>query len=201
MKITEAQTDALTEVVNIGVGRAAAMLSDLIHIRIELHVPSVELCTRQRAHGYLKERGLGNATAIAQPFTGQVNGQACLLFPQPDGLTFAKLLAGEDESPDEIDLELSGILLEIGNIVLNGVVGSISNLLNYRFNYEPPKLCAQSFLDELFVESDEKPEKNAACLLANALFTVANKNIDGSILLAFELGGTEQLQSAVDALV
>ena len=43
MKVTSYQVDALTELINIGVGRAAGMLNQILEAHIQLQVPSVKI--------------------------------------------------------------------------------------------------------------------------------------------------------------
>lgn len=44
MKLTALQEDALTEVINIGFGRAAASLSKLTGQRVQLEAPHITMC-------------------------------------------------------------------------------------------------------------------------------------------------------------
>ena len=44
MNLTALQEDALTEVINIGFGRAAASLSKLTGQRVQLEVPQIAMC-------------------------------------------------------------------------------------------------------------------------------------------------------------
>jgi len=43
VKLTELQTDAVTELINIAFSRAAASLSDLTRDRVDLEVPEVSV--------------------------------------------------------------------------------------------------------------------------------------------------------------
>ena len=43
MRMTDETLDALTEILNIGIGRAAASLSRMVETRVELRVPEIEL--------------------------------------------------------------------------------------------------------------------------------------------------------------
>ncbi len=201
MKLTAEHTDALTEAFNIGVGQAASMLSDLIATRIELRVPRVMLCEPQAAIEYFREHGLDDAMAVLQGFKGPINGQACLVFPKHDGVTLAQLLVDDETASEKMNTEFSGVLIEAGNIVLNGVMGAIANLLDYKFGYDVPDICEHSFCVDIFgAQTDENPNRSSY-LLANTTFTVANKDIQGSILIAFEIGAVKTLTKALDALV
>ena len=117
--------DAMRELLNVGVDQAAAVLSELIGRRIELTIPSVRICRgddcRERLYGELQHQ---TQTVISQEFDGTLGGCASLCFAADSSLALARLLSGEiGESSAGLDAELSGILLEVGNIVLNGVMG------------------------------------------------------------------------------
>ena len=45
MSMTPEQIDALKELINIGVGKAAAMLNQMVNIRVHLKVPFVKVLT------------------------------------------------------------------------------------------------------------------------------------------------------------
>ena len=52
MILTDEQQDILTELVNIGVGRAAASLSELVGKRIDLNVPKLVICDPETLNTY-----------------------------------------------------------------------------------------------------------------------------------------------------
>ena len=54
--LSDLQLDALTELVNLGVSRAATNLREMVGAQVHLSVPTVELVTRSRAIAILAER-------------------------------------------------------------------------------------------------------------------------------------------------
>ena len=44
MQMTSDQQDVMTEIINVGIGRAAASLSELLGKRIDLQIPRVTIC-------------------------------------------------------------------------------------------------------------------------------------------------------------
>ena len=51
LNLTELQRDTITELLNIGMGRAAAALNDMVGEEVALSVPSVEVLSRRAAAG------------------------------------------------------------------------------------------------------------------------------------------------------
>jgi len=199
MSYTSEETDVLTEVVNIGVGRAAASLNELIGERIELSVPQVTLCTLSEIQGNVREDRGELDTSIIQDFDGPTSGRAVLAFPGSSALKLGQILADLDEEPTELDFDLRDVLNEVGNIVLNGVLGSLSNLLQGNLRYTVPKLSTETSFWELVQRHLARDENGETpVLIADARFQVAARNIGGSLILLFDCGG---IQAITDSLL
>jgi chemotaxis protein CheC len=187
MKLSPEEADALGEVVNIGVGRAASSLSDLLETRIELKAPRIELLDA----GSQNDIGM----SVTQRFDGQVCGKAVLVFPPESGQHLARLMGGYDTDDEVPQIELSGILSEVGNIVLNGVLGSIANLLETHLDYSVPDFFVDQSISQLVTEGAAVAQRDPI-LVADTEFHVLSSDISGSIVLAFEVG----LESLVEFL-
>lgn len=191
MKLNSDQSDVLAEVVNIGVGRAAASLSELIGMRIEIVVPTVKVLNPRQAAEMLGE---GDSTSISQEFSGIVSGRAALVFPQGSGIALAKLLTDRTEAVAEFDIELSGVLTEVGNIVLNCIMGTLANMLDTRLDYTVPQFSTVSIIREFLLKSDTASgEATGDVLIADAQFQVSQRDISGSLITVFELGSIEHM--------
>jgi len=180
--------DALTELMNIGVGRAAASLSDLLGERIELSVPRVRLCRDGLTDSFACTDSA--TTVVMQSFQGRMTGRAALAFPQTSALTLGCLLSGDECVSTEVDAELNGILLEVGNIVLNGVLGSLSNLIGDGLEYSLPTLFDDHpALCRVLAVQESTPE----LLVGDVEFHVQHREIRGTIALVFEPGCVRRL--------
>ena len=188
MRLTSDQRDAVTEVINIGVGRAAASLSDMLGRRIELRVPAVSVCDIRRLRRRVEREDSGVDLSVMQDFTGELSGRALLAFPQKSGIELGKAL-GELEGPqDELSIDLIGVLEEVGNIVLNGVLGTVGNMTSTKLNYSVPRLTQGAELAQVLASQapDSAPDDQFV-VLADTLFRVAEGSIDGSLILLFDM--------------
>lgn len=189
MQLTEHDIDALSEIINIGVGRAACSLSELIGTRIDLQVPvvrPVDLTIADQA----TETGM----SIMQSFEGNVSGNALLVFPTDSGKKLAALLGGYGSDTEIPDLEVSGVLAEVGNIVLNGVLGSLANAIGSDFTYTVPDFYVEETVSTLVNKRDDQScEQTNSVLLADTQFNVEADDIRGSVVVAFHLGSFESL--------
>ena len=187
--------DAMRELLNVGVDQAAAVLSELIGRRIELTIPSVRICRgddcRERLYGELQHQ---TQTVISQEFDGTLGGCASLCFAADSSLALARLLSGEiGESSAGLDAELSGILLEVGNIVLNGVMGSLSNSICEPLAYRLPELRTAEQRGVPAFPASQPPDD---MLIGDVTFQVSDERIEGSIAILFAIGSLANVVQA-----
>ena len=196
MTLTLEHHDALTELVNIGVGRAAKALSDLVDTRIELRVPSVAICKFSALTDYLNNQEELLDVSVFQDFRGEITGRAVLAFPKKSGLRLGQLLAEFEEEPEEFDLDLMGLITEVGNIVLNGVLGSLGNALSNGLSYTVPEASVNQQITELVANQGQE-----SVILCDAEFGMAADQFRSSLILIFNLGEVEQALGKLELTV
>ena len=79
--LNELERDALTEIVNIGVSRAAANLRKMVGQQVLLSVPAIDVVSQARAARLISEREVSQLVAVRQDFKGAFSGRALLIFP------------------------------------------------------------------------------------------------------------------------
>jgi chemotaxis protein CheC len=195
--LTCEQLDALQEIVNIGIGRAAAMLNEMVDARIALEVPTIKLLRADQLRQVMLNRfNSQTISAVRLGFSGSLSGTAELMFPTDSASVLVAVLTGEDlESPD-LDAVKIGTLSEIGNIVINGVIGSISNILEQRMEYKIPSYCEDTI--ENLLLSERNMTDDVVFILAQARFAIEQLEIVGDIILIFEMKTFDNLLKAID---
>jgi chemotaxis protein CheC len=195
-QLTDAHLDALQELINIGVGRAASMLNQMLDSRIILKIPVVSVLTLSEIEEELERRFNGDSfAAVRLNFTGSFSGKANLVFPTESAAALVSLLTGEEIGSADLDSVKIGTLSEVGNIVINGIMGSISNILNQHLNYTIPIYIEDSIKHVL---SLEKVSEQTIFLLAQARFTIETLEIMGEIVLIFEMDSFGALIKVID---
>ena len=195
MNVTVEELDALQELINIGVGRAASLLNEMVDSHIRLKIPVVKVLTAADAYQELTTRFHNEAlAAVKLRFTGSFYGTASLIFPTDSASTLVAVLTGEDPGSADLDAVKIGTLSEIGNIVINGVMGSLSNVLKRHVNYTLP-VYLEDTLENLLLSAYESDSK---ILLAQASFTIERLEIIGDIILIFLVGTFDALITAMN---
>jgi chemotaxis protein CheC len=127
--LTELERDALGELSNIAMARAANSLRQMIEHEVLLSVPSVEILSQEGATRIVARPDNPNLVAVRQDFSGPFSGRARLMFPEASSLELVRAVVGRQLSlSDIVDLE-DEALAETGNIILNSWVATIANLL------------------------------------------------------------------------
>ena len=145
--LTELELDALTELVNLGVSRAANSLRELVGEEVLLTVPAVVILSREEATIVIGKTSANPLVAVRQAFQGEFSGSALLIFPEPNSLELVRAVTkGGLTLEDIIELEQEA-LAEIGNIILNGCMATIANLLERSLTMSLPEIIRGSGLD------------------------------------------------------
>ncbi len=191
------QLDTLREVVNIGIGKAASILNEMLGSHIELEVPSIIMLDPKSPEKELADVNHNELSSVQLDFHGPFSGSSALVFPSESVEKLVTALTGEEPDSEGFDAAASGTLYEVGNILINAVMGSIANILATPIDFSPPIYKEGKFTDLIKLKDSEE---NLAFLLIRANFKVQEPRISGNVFLVFELGSFGELITAIDNL-
>lgn len=179
----ELEIDLLTEMFNVGVGKAAASLSAMMKQEILLNVPRVELLTgKQLAQQFGNDEPI---CCIRQVATGDFNFTSSLTFPEECSLEIVKLLL-DSELDDTVLLELRPeAMTEIGNILLNACIGRMAKMMDVHFIFGLPEFLLQKPA-ELLAELNISEESSAHVLLVSMQMHLKESNVAGDLMFIFD---------------
>jgi len=187
-----ATIDAVEEIVNIGVGRAAGQLNQMTGSHIHLQVPSIHLipfCELTSLRKNIFSRDI--LSAVILRFKGSFSGITAVVFPPESAAALVMLLTGETEDSPDLDPMRIEALKEVGNIIINAVMGSIANVLSEHFTYSIPSYHEGPIAE--IVELQNKQLGDDQVLIARTNFLIESLNIEGDILLILEIGSMDNL--------
>ena len=171
--------DGIKELVNIGIGRSAGSLNSLTGHHVTLHVPEIRICRGDELKDQIPHPDPA-FSLVNQDYHGSFDGTVVLMFPQESAEALFFLLTGESERNADNDELWNVTLLEVGNIIVNAVMGSITNCIGKKIEFLIPQYQESSF-DHIL--DDELFAKSQSIILAHAHFSVEEENIEGEILL------------------
>lgn len=192
-RVAEPVLDGIRELVNIGIGRSAGSLNTLIGHRVTLQVPTIRIVGIDELRADLQFPDL-SFSVINQGYSGAFVGTSILVFPEKSADSIFFLLTGEKERTGDNE-ELRRItLLEIGNIIVNSVMGSITNILGQKLEFHLPEYNEDT-LEHLLTH--EYIAGSETVILAHAWLIVEEAGIQGEVILLLADQSIEILASAI----
>ena len=193
--LSDIDRDALAEIANMGVSRAATSLRQMVGEQVLLSVPAVNIVTRLAASELVERGGSPKLVAVQQSFDGPFSGRALLIFPQAQSLELVRSIVGEEHSlEDVIDLEQEA-LAETGNIILNACLATIANILHRTMRMSLPAVIRGDGATLFEVQSS--PVTNNLVLFLYIDFMIKNRNVHGFIALLMDLPSIRALKDIV----
>jgi chemotaxis protein CheC len=197
--LTEEQLDVLSELFNIGIGQAAASLSEMIDDNVDLSVPVVRCLPLDQASIELAKMTSSDISAVKQMFSGEFSGNALLIFPERDSLELVKAILGSDVSLEYLSELEEDALLEVGNVILNACICTISDILGCEIIGDIPTRLQGDCKQILSMSSDDVEE--SYMLLLSMLFSIPNHDIKGSISFIMNMGALQKFITLIDQYV
>lgn len=197
--LSEMEADALTELVNVSVSKAAVTLSKMVRGGVSLTVPKVRIVPRAVAAASLTPTSEDQLVAVGEEFSGPFSGAAVLVFPVSNSLELVRSVLPHDADLEEIIEMEQEALSEIGNILINSCLSTLANMLRQRIKTSLPRViygAATQVLAYGGAESDADP-----VMILHVDFLMKEKGIHGFILIVMSLSSLMALRSSVAQMV
>jgi len=206
IELSDDERDAITELFNISVGDAANSLSQMVEERVILSVPHLVLIERDQAAEYIEKHSSQRISAIQQAFKGSFSGTAVLFFPEEKSLELVRALLQEDVPLDSLtDLEQDS-MVEVGNIILNAILASITEMLDMDVRCSLPDFLSGNcshLLDKLFTlenNNNSVSDDDPVIVLFVDFMTGENK-IKGYVVLLLDGIALQTFRDGVEKLL
>jgi len=196
-KYSETDIDAVREILNIGIGRAAGMLNRITRSHITLTVPDVEIISPKEFTERKKSQDKESLATVRLEFKGEFSGTTAVLFPPESAANLVMAITGEETGTPELDSIRIETLKEVGNIIINGVMGSVGNIIKSPLKYEIPAYNEES-ITNLITDSGILEEDGI--ILAMTKFSVADLDVQGTIVMVLETGSMDILLEKINSI-
>ena len=198
MKLTERQSDALSELINIAFARTGAALSELTGHRVILNPPEVAIYRTEELRPALAKFVPGDVASIHQVFAGPVAGDALLLLNYAGAVQLTDLLMDGHQPSVFLDESAREVLTEVGNILLNACLGMFGNLLNVHVTFSVPRLHLET-LDELIASTTTDKTEMHYALVVYTAFQIRDSSVTGFLVIVLSVASLDRLIQEVDA--
>lgn len=199
-ELTELENDALQEIMNIGFGRAAADLAEIINLHVILTVPYIAIFKSDKVIDYIHKEipDTTDVSMITQFFSGKFSGGSFLVFPHGEGQKLLKIFDNETDFTDEnytIDVLERETLIEVGNIIIGACVGKIAEMLGDVVTYAPPRFYSHDQINATL--EDVLNESDTFTILFKTVFNFEQCNVSGYLFLVCQYNIMPWLKQAI----
>jgi chemotaxis protein CheC len=202
MKLSDLETDALNELFNIGLYRAAASLSELTGKRVQVDLPRLWVCSIDELKGRLMEVVSGDLATVHQFFGGPMAGDAVLLLEYEKAVMLADLLTGGEVAlGGKLDQSAREVIAEIGNVVLSSCLGAFGNVLHVAVSFAVPRIQIESLDGMLRTVVIDRDQGTPYALVAATRFGLDELEISGYLIVVIGVKSLEMVSQALAAKV
>ncbi len=207
MKWDSMRKDILKELINVYIGRAASILSEVVEKKIDLAVPKIHILDSTEYNSIsqddLPECMQGAIMLSRIKFKKELEGFAELIFPLKHIRKITALCLSREEAdfilqdtPKFSDIDFD-VIKELGNIVLNAVIGGFGDFLNMQIDYSLPEV---SVFDKIEIKERTILHKKMHMLILYVTFTIDTTEIEGAMIINFTINSMKELLAEIDRL-
>ncbi|OGS91926.1 MAG: hypothetical protein A2Z95_03350 [Gallionellales bacterium GWA2_60_18] len=196
MTTDELELDALCELANVGLSRAATRLSQLLEDDIEMTTPLVRVVAYEELQQALQLDERTIIAAVWQELSGNVEGTSMLMFPTEDSRMLVQELVGLSmQEAGEIDLRAieHEAMMEIGNIIISSAMAVIADMLGQDIRMSMPHYV-EATLPDLMAQRDRGHAwQETQVIIMNTRLKARQREIEGRMVMLLSVTSVQLL--------
>ncbi len=189
--------DALREVANVAMGRAAALLAKVLHVFVRLPVPQVNILEVCELHMALQDAQRSEQfSAVCQGFIGDgIAGEALLLFHDSEVSDMADMLGWQPQNASEV----SEMLLDLASIIIGACLSGLAEQLDVRFSQSHPLLLGEHASIDGLIKVNQTRWKKA--LAVEISYSLEGSGLHFDLLLLFTEDSIKRLTHKINYMM
>lgn len=206
MALDSLQRDLLGEVFNLGAGRAAGSLSELLgnHLEIGLSVPHTEVLTVAEMADLVQQGRKEEFCGVSLNHQGELSGDSFLVYTHEESMRLVQLLMGGElgaavgDRAEFTDM-YEDALLEVGNLVLNACLSSVANFLSLEFESDVPHLYSGDCMK--IISNDGTFSSDQLVLYVQIAFSIEDEGLNGYMGLCLNMDAMDCLEAHLERYI
>jgi len=198
-KLTDLHLDALSEVFNIGAGRAAASLSEIVSEEVKLSVPSIEFRKCADLTAKLLSLDQSQLGVVKQKFSGAFTADASLLFTEDNALEIMRDMMGSQISVEELAEFEQEAMCELGNIILNACLSAMADMLEIQLESSLPSYSVSNSDD--YIQSIIGGEDQTYIMILHIDLEIERRQVNGRLIFLFSSSSLSTLRVQIDTFL
>ena len=195
--------DALTELINIGMGRAGSKLSEVFDSKVRLSVPKVEIVAQEKIISLIQEFGDRSdlLNIVQQEFMGEMIGHSSVLFGGSILNTLMEFLGYDKSDANSIDLRKE-ILSELTNVINSASLSGLAEELGLEMHlFQPSIVGLETHANNIDNLKLIRGDINSQVLLIDIKLELEEKGIHCDDIISLKKDGLKSLIASLRALM
>jgi chemotaxis protein CheC len=191
--------DILKETINIGIGEAAASLSELVNSRVAIRVPDVRILDTADIPEFVGAHTSSLGVYMSQAFHGLLEGKAILFYTESCSVALLRALFGGDTTVAAITESGRATLQEVGNIILVSCISKIGDMVGIQTVFDLPSVTVET--SETYFRNMVQDLKglDKAIVVQNEI-SILQEDVVGYLFILMGLRGFELIQERMNLL-
>ena len=122
-----------------------------------------------------------------------------LIFPGDKSLELVRAVTGDSLSSEEVSEMAEEALAETGNVILNGCLATMANMLRRPLTLSLPRVIRGD--GQLFFQLNEQSVSEGVVLFLYINFTISGRDIRGYIAMLMDLPSLEVLKMLISEFI
>jgi len=197
--LTELQVDTLTEIFNIGAGRAASSLSEIVGDQVMLSVPRVQLYRSAEINADVLSLNSPRLGAVKQRFSGPFTADAMLVFTEDRALEIVHDMMGSQVGVEDVAEFEQEAMCELGNIILNACLSSMADMLELTLDSSLPiySVGATNVILQQIIQEVNQP----IMLVLHIDLAIEKRHSQGYLVFLLSSSSLQELLTHIDRFI
>lgn len=204
MEISELELDALGELANVGLSRAAKQLSELLNDFIEMTTPSVQVVKMEQVEETLQLDPHALVAAVWQNYSGETEGSCILIFPSEDSKALVRSLVGPSmmgAGEDDIRAIELDAMMEIGNIIITSGMVVIAEMLGRELQMSIPRYMEGNLPSIMNQQNQDNSGTQMLAIIMSTDLKASKRGIQGQMVMLMSISSVRELLSELNKLL
>jgi chemotaxis protein CheC len=191
--ISEPQRSLLQNIFAHGAKQAESVLQGMVSQPMQVVVDAVQVFDALSLRQQVAEHYDDNLSWVYMQFTGGVSGSVAMLFPQDSTAVLINTLTQSTMNNYEMDVCRMGMITEVGNILMNGVISKLCDTKQGEVSFGLPDYVELSAMD-----FPAMGQKGSVVITANVNFCVSELSLPSLFMLQIEQEGLASFSQVLE---
>jgi chemotaxis protein CheC len=203
VKIEPHTLDALIEVANVGMSRAATQLSMLLNDRIEVTIPEIRIIDIEDVEETLNILAIQQVSCVTQQLQGQIDGVAMLLIhsSENEGLVTALANSLDDVTGMEFRAHEHEAVMEIGNIIISSSTAVMADMLGGEIALGVPDFIGCEITDLVSDYVRVEGQHDIKIVVMRANLEATERKVEGNFIIRLDENSLLDLFVRIDGFI